>query len=117
MGGWEGGKAEEGTAGSAGVALRLSAEDDAWLAESDPSSGSAAAEFFRRNRHKLEHRGRESEQRGRGPRPSHGSSGMEDLNLQLLFLKIRAFTQSAVLSCCTAEKWKTQPVLYSNMLL
>lgn len=38
-GGWEGGNAAEGTAGSAGVALQLPAEDDARLAESDPSSG------------------------------------------------------------------------------
>lgn len=40
-----------------GVALQPPAEDDAWLAESDPSSG---FELFRRNWHKVEHLDRQS---------------------------------------------------------
>lgn len=80
-GGWEDGNAAEGTAGSAGVALQLPAEDDAWLAESDPSfdSSSSGGIDARRNLSIVSQSSKES-----AHVPPTAPLGLEDLNLELL---------------------------------
>lgn len=79
-GGWEGGNAAEGTAGSAGVALQLPAEDDAWLAENDPSSSSSFSGGID-TRWSISIVSQSSKEAAHVPPTA--SLGLEDLNLQL----------------------------------